>query len=69
MLQLYLLISKHEAQIFDLIWAHHGCDSWEDMFRDYDTHWLKEKEEGVKVALHTMNELDGYVSNESSDSD
>ena len=35
--ELYFIISKKEAHIFDLIYRHHGCDSWEDIFRDYST--------------------------------
>ena len=36
-LEIYFIISKKEDHIFDLIYNYHGCDSWEDIFRDYDS--------------------------------
>ena len=51
LLDLYLIISKKESNIFKLIYSHHGCDSWEDIFRDYDMIYLKDKASGVKVAI------------------
>ena len=64
LLDLYLIISKKEGQIFDLIYRCHRCDSWEDIFRDYSMDYLQEKENGVREALEcVMYDLD------SSDSD
>jgi hypothetical protein len=51
LLDLYFIISKKETHIFDLIYAYHGCDSWEDIFRDYKIRYLTDKEEGVKIAI------------------
>lgn len=48
-LKLYDLISKHEASFYALVYEYHGCDSWEDLFRDYDREELKEK--GVAYKL------------------
>ena len=55
LLELYLLISKKEPQIFDLIYKSHSSDSWEDIFRDYDTNYLDDKEAGVKIAIKELN--------------
>ena len=35
---------------------HHGCDSWEDMFRDYDEHYIQEKASGVEEAINNITE-------------
>lgn len=51
LLDLYFIISKNETYIFDLIYTYHGCDSWEDIFRDYKTRYLNNKTEGVKIAI------------------
>ena len=51
LLDLYLIISKNEKHIFDLIYRYHGCDSWEDIFRDYDEIYLKDKSRGVEIAI------------------
>ena len=51
LLELYLLISKQESKIFKLVYRYHGCDSWEDIFRDYDRRYLRDKVSGVKEAL------------------
>lgn len=53
-LELYLIISKKEKFIFKLIWDNHGCDSWEDIFRDYKQNYLDEKASGVEVAIETI---------------
>lgn len=63
LLELYLLISKNEHHIFDLIYRYHDCDSWEDIFRDYNRNYLDDKISGVKVALENLN------GNNNSDSD
>ena len=51
LLNIYLIISKKEGQLFKLIYRYHGCDSWEDIFRDYDRRYLRDKADGVEVAL------------------
>lgn len=51
MIKLYYLIAKHEASLHDLVYEYHGCDSWEDIFRDYDDQLLQDKARGIKVAL------------------
>ena len=56
LLDMYFIISKKESHIFDLIFTHHGCDSWEDIFRDYDVQYLKDKAEGVKIAIRELRE-------------
>jgi hypothetical protein len=56
LLSLYLLICKKEEYIFKLIYSWHGCDSWEDIFRDYDEVYLKDKKDGVQIALDAINE-------------
>lgn len=56
LLEIYLIISKKESQIFDLIYRYHGCDSWEDIFRDYNITDLNDKARGVKIAIAAINE-------------
>lgn len=51
LLNIYLIISKKEHHIFDLIYNYHDCDSWEDIFRDYDIDYLKDKSRGVQIAI------------------
>ena len=51
LLYIYLIISKKEGHIFKLIYNYHGCDSWEDIFRDYDKKYLHDKATGVKIAI------------------
>ena len=55
LLDIYYIISKKEEYIFDLIYTYHGCDSWEDIFRDYDTNYLTNKAIGVKIAIDEIN--------------
>jgi hypothetical protein len=57
LLDIYFIISKKESHIFDLIFTYHGCDSWEDIFRDYDVQYLKDKAEGVKIAIKGLEEI------------
>lgn len=54
LLDIYLIISKKEAHIFDLIYNYHGCDSWEDIFRDYDRKSLEYKTIGVEIAINEI---------------
>jgi hypothetical protein len=53
-LDIYFIISKKETHIFDLIYNYHGCDSWEDIFRDYDTKYLENKTTGVEIAINEI---------------
>ena len=54
LLELYLIISKKEANIFKLIYSYHGTDCFEDIFRDYDDRHLEEKAEGVEIAVQNI---------------
>ena len=54
LLDIYFIISKKETHIFDLIYNSHGCDSWEDIFRDYDSNYLKDKTIGVEIAINKI---------------
>jgi hypothetical protein len=56
LLEIYLVISKKEAQLFDLIYSYHGCDSWEDIFRDYNISYLEDKAAGVEIAINEIDE-------------
>jgi len=72
LLDLYLLISRKESHIFKLIYSHHGEDSWEDIFRDYDDRYLKEKTTGVEIAWKECMRIENGDSDDSeyySDSD
>ena len=51
LLDIYFIISKKEAHIFNLIYNYHGCDSWEDIFRDFDSQYLENKQIGVEIAI------------------
>ena len=51
LLDIYFIISKKETHIFDLIYNYQGCDSWEDIFRDYDPRYLEDKTTGVEIAI------------------
>ena len=54
LLDIYFIISKKETHIFDLIYNYHGCDSWEDIFRDYDSKYLEDKTIGVEIAINEI---------------
>jgi hypothetical protein len=56
LLDIYFIISKKEAHIFKLIYTYHGCDSWEDIFRDYDVKYLEDKAIGVEIAIQGITE-------------
>lgn len=56
LLDIYFIISKKEASIFKLIYNYHGCDSWEDIFRDYDIKYLEDKAVGVEIAIKEITE-------------
>ncbi len=55
LLDVYFIISKKEPHIFKLIYSYHECDSWEYIFRDYDTDYLENKADGVEVAINEIN--------------
>ena len=54
LLILYSIISRKEYLIFQLIYQHHGCDSWEDIFRNYDPSYLLDKARGVDIAIKSI---------------
>lgn len=54
LLELYLIISKKETHIFDLIYGYHGCDYYEDVFRDYNKQYLHDKATGVEIAIQEI---------------
>ena len=54
LLDIYFIISKKETHIFDLIYDYHGCDSWEDIFRDYNSRYLEDKTNGVEIAINEI---------------
>ena len=54
LMEIYVTICKHKPDIFDLIYSYHGCDSWEDIFRDYDKQYLKDKTRGVEIAIEEI---------------
>ncbi len=58
LLDMYYIISKKETHIFELIYSYQDCDSWEDIFRDYDVTYLRDKAIGVKAAIDEMIEKD-----------
>lgn len=51
LLGIYYIFSQKESHIFKLIYDNHGCDSWEDIFRDYKREYLVDKARGVKIAV------------------
>ena len=54
LLNIYFIISKKETHIFELINSYHDCDSWEDIFRDYNIEYLEDKSNGVKIAIEKI---------------
>ena len=54
--EIYVVLCKKETHIFDLIYKYHGCDSWEDIFRDYDKTYLQDKTQGVEIAIKEIQE-------------
>lgn len=57
LLEMYLLFCKHESSIFKLIYSYHGCDSYEDIFRDYNKKLLNDKADGVQIAIDQIDQL------------
>ena len=58
LLNIYLIISKKEHHIFDLICNYHDCDSWEDIFRDYNIDYLEDKVRGVEIAIEKIEKIE-----------
>lgn len=61
LLDIYFIISKKETHIFKLIYSYHGCDSWEDIFRDYKKNikYFEDKADGVEIAIkEVMKQID-----------
>ena len=56
LLEIYYIISKKESHILNLIYSYHGCDSYEDIFRDYKKKYLEDKAEGVEIAIEEIME-------------
>jgi hypothetical protein len=56
LLDIYFTISKKESHIFNLIYNYHGCDSWQDIFHDYDGEYLEDKKRGVEIAINEIDE-------------
>jgi hypothetical protein len=54
LLDIYFIISKKEDHILNLIYTYHETDSWEDIFRDYDVNYLKDKAIGVEIAINEL---------------
>lgn len=57
LLEIYYIICKNEHHIFDLVYRCHGCDSWEDIFRDYNCRDLEDKTYGVKIAVDELEQM------------
>lgn len=60
LLDLYLIISENEDSILDFVYTYHSCDTWEDIFRDYNRCLLKDKEDGIKISLKNFEEYEKY---------
>jgi hypothetical protein len=54
LLELYLIICKKEANIFELVYSYQDTDFLEDIFRDYDDRRLSEKADGVEIAVKNI---------------
>jgi hypothetical protein len=61
LLDIYFIISKKETHIFHLIYSFHGCDTWEDIFRDFDTRYLEDKTTGIEIAINEIVEIIKYT--------
>jgi hypothetical protein len=54
LLELYLIICKKEANLFELVYSYQDTDFLEDIFRDYDERYLREKADGVDIAVKNI---------------
>lgn len=68
LIYLYYIISKNEHHIFNLVYDFHGCDSWKDMFVDFNAIYLTDKANGVKIALNNINQEINQEINENNNS-
>jgi hypothetical protein len=69
LLDIYFIICKQEAHLFDLVYSYHGTDGFEDIFREYDARYLQEKATGVEMAIDEMKNIENGYQNEYSDTD
>ena len=46
----FLFKVNNEINTSELVYSHHGCDSWEDIFRD-NVPELEEKARGIQIAI------------------
>jgi glycyl-tRNA synthetase alpha subunit len=54
LLEIYHIFSKREAEVYELVYNYHGCDSYESVFRDYDKFLLVDKADGVEIGIDEM---------------
>lgn len=54
LLKLYKIFIDREPQLYELVYQNHNCDSWEDIFRDYDRVLLADKARGVDIAIDNL---------------
>ena len=54
LLELYKLFCNKEANIFRLIYNNQGCDSFEDIFRDFNMVDVNDKILGVQLAIDSL---------------
>ena len=55
---------EHEIAISNLVYSAHGEDTFEDLFRD-NVPLLKEKIEGILLAIRNLEEEDSYYTSSS----
>lgn len=60
LLELYKLFCIKEANIFRMIYNHQGCDSYEDIFRDFNMVDVNDKIIGVQLAIDSIIEQRDY---------
>lgn len=53
MLEIYCSICKKEANILSLVYSYHNC---EDIYRDFDMRYLKDKINDVNIALQELSQ-------------
>jgi hypothetical protein len=54
LLRVYLSFCKKESHLFDLINSLHNCDNWERIFKFYNEKELREKSNGVNIAIQGL---------------
>lgn len=55
LLRIYLLLCQKEELLYELVYDLHGCDSYEDIFRDYRVNDLETRTDGVEIAVNELN--------------